>query len=254
MNNNQDSILISIVSQANKGGVITSMDVIRTALLLTLCATIVVVGPNLLAQEIDERSEIQAREDLILGKPPRIAPLDASALDGESQRIVEEVWQALGIPPKDNMPAYFLTMLKHPELMLGQAKFSIRLFQGALSVRDRELAILRLAWLCQAPYEWGQHVNTGKRTGLTGEEIEGVTVGSASPLWSQRERAILRAVEELHSDAMIGDETWRALAGFLDEKQLIELPVLVGYYQSIAYLQNSLRFRLESDNSGLSER
>ena len=53
---------------------------------------------------------------------------------------------------------------------------------------------------------------------------------------------------------MIGDETWATLAETYDEKQLVELILLVGQYQTVAYYQNSLRFRLRDGNSGLSER
>src|SRR5205085_12079527 len=92
---------------------------------------------------------------------------------------------------------------------------------GALTPRDRELAILRLSWLLQAPYEFGEHVGTAKRMcDMTTEEVERVLVGSTAPGWNDRDRAIIRAVEELLQDAMISDETWATLAEHLDEKQL----------------------------------
>jgi alkylhydroperoxidase family enzyme len=53
---------------------------------------------------------------------------------------------------------------------------------------------------------------------------------------------------------MISDATWGALAQHLDEQQLIELPVVIGQYQAVAYYQNSLRLRLHSGNAGLSAR
>ena len=39
---------------------------------------------------------------------------------------------------------------------------------------------------------------------------------------------MLRAVDELHSDAWITDGAWAVLAADLDERQLIEVPILVG--------------------------
>ena len=91
----------------------------------------------------------------------------------------------------------------------------------------------------------GEHVHVGKRlAGLSTEDIERVTVGSSATGWTEHERALLRAVEELLADAMISDETWAILARGLNDKQLLEFPLLVGFYQSIAYLQNSVRFRL----------
>ena len=62
----------------------------------------------------------------------------------------------------------------------------------------------------------------------------------------------MRAVEELDTDEIISDSTWEVLARAYNVQQLIEFPVLVGAYQGIAYLQNSLRVRLRLENEGLS--
>lgn len=114
--------------------------------------------------------------------------------------------------------------------------------------------VLRVAWLWQAPYEWGEHVKLAKAAGITSEEIERVTAGSAAPGWDDHEAALLRAAEELCADAMISDATWAVLAQRLDEQQLFELPVLVGQFTNVAYFQNALRLRLESHNPGLHAR
>jgi alkylhydroperoxidase family enzyme len=124
----------------------------------------------------------------------------------------------------------------------------------ALPGRDREVAVLRIGWLCRAPYEWGEHVLIAKKLGVTSAEIEAITIGSTAPGWSVHDRAILRAVEELYADAMISDATWATLAERYDERQLIELPVLIGQYQAVAYYQNSLRLRLHHNNPGLTAR
>ena len=58
----------------------------------------------------------------------------------------------------------------------------------------------------------------------------------------------------MHRDAMISEETWKSLARFLDEKGLMELPILVGQYQGVAYFQNSAHCRMLEGNTGLFER
>lgn len=153
------------------------------------------------------------------------------------------------------LPDIVLTLLRHPYLFSALTDVGIQLLaHGALSPRDRELAILRVGWLCRAPYEWGEHVIIAKKAGVTSEDVERVTRGSNSPGWSEHEAAILRAVEELHADAVISDATWAVLAKTLSEQQLIELPALVGQYQAVAYYQNSLRLRLHDGNLGLAAR
>jgi 4-carboxymuconolactone decarboxylase len=198
--------------------------------------------------------DTHAREALITGKPPRIAPLKPSELGKEASESAAALRRAAKAPPSDEVTEFTATMLRHPVLYQRHTELAFALYGGALMPRDRELAILRTGWLLQAPYEWGEHVKVGKRVGLTSEEIERITQGSSAPGWDEHDRAVIRAAEELRENAMISDETWATLSRKLDEKQLLELPLLVGQYQGLAYLQNSLRFRLIAGNLGLSAR
>jgi len=166
--------------------------------------------------------------------------------------VMMETLEAISRPRPDKISAYSATMLRHPGLYRRHTELALELFRGALTARHRELAILRLGWLCQAPFEWGEHVHNGKHlAGLTSEEIEQLKQGSTARIWNEDDHAILRAVEELVGDAMITDETWAVLTRYLDERQLIELLVLVGHYQGVAYLQNTLRCPLLPGNAGL---
>ena len=84
--------------------------------------------------------------------------------------------------------------------------------------------MLRCAWLCRAPFEWGEHVDIGKRYGLSAEEVERVTQGSSAPGWSEHDAAILRGVEELIGDQALSDATWETLAKSWNEAQMIRIP------------------------------
>jgi alkylhydroperoxidase family enzyme len=198
----------------------------------------------------DER----ARDILILGKPPRIAPLKPSELGKEAAESALALRKAASAPASDEVTEFTATMLRHPALYQRHTELAFQLYGGALCARDRELIILRTGWLCKAPYEWGEHVKIGKRVGLIPEEIERVTTGSTASGWNENDRALLSAVEQLFENAMISEETWAVLEHRLDQRQLIELPILVGQYQGLAYLQNALRLRLIAGNPGLSAR
>lgn len=229
---------------------------------------------NVVAPGMRHRS-IAEREVQVLGDGPRIGPMTVSELSDDLLSIVQRMARlntslqsrstiSLTAEPKtaadlavdvNELPEIVRTMLRHAELFGKQTDVGIHLLtQGALPPRDRELAILRIGWLCQAPYEWGEHVIVGRKAGVSGEEIERITYGSQAPGWSEHDRAILRATEELHADAMISDATWAVLAKSYDERQLIEFPMLVGQYQAVAYSHNSLRLRLHGGNLGLKAR
>lgn len=225
----------------------------------------------------DSRISTEQREATVLGDGPRIQPLRVEemtddllqmmarmielnfALDSRGKNTLTAMMEHQAAVASSetlaSLPEIMRTMLRHPDLFARQVDLGIQLLsQGALSARDRELAVLRIGWLCRAPYEWGEHVLVAKKVGITSEEIERITVGSDAPGWDEHEQAILRATEELYEDAMISDATWATLAKRLDERQLIELPIVIGQYQAVAYYQNSLRLRLHDGNLGLQAR
>jgi alkylhydroperoxidase family enzyme len=230
----------------------------------------------------------EEREAHILGDGPRLLPIELSEIstgllailarfesvndvlksNAEGDRGGSQQLRALAlVDPKaaaaspefmaslSRLPEIVRTMLRHAELFALHTDVGLQLLaRGALSLRDRELAVLRIAWLCQAPYEWGEHVLVAKRFGLTSDDIARVIDGPDAAGLDENDCAILRAVDELHGDAMISDATWGTLARRLDERQLIELPIIVGQYQTVAYYQNSLRLRLHAGNLGLKAR
>lgn len=201
--------------------------------------------------------DTRAREAYITGRPPRIPPMTPEEMGNLGKEAAEMVWNlraALSLPQTGTLPDFITTMLRHPGLYQTHLGLGLFLFKGAMTVRDRELAILRTGWLLQAPYEWGEHVRHSKKIGITSEEIERVTVGSSAQGWNPHDRAILRMAEELRANAMVSDETWDQLKLQLSDHQLFELLVLIGQFTNVAYFQNSLRLRLEPSNEGLAAR
>lgn len=198
--------------------------------------------------------DIAARQRHVVGNEPRIAAIPNEEIDEASWELVNRVRSAVGAGPIAVMPEYMRTTVKHPTLFRCQMELGTAIFQGRIPPRERELAVLRCGWLCRAPFEWGEHVDIAKRHGLSAEEVERVTQGSAAPGWNEHDAAILRGVEELIGDQALSDESWNTLAKSWDEQQLLEFPVMVGQYVSIAFLQNTLRIRLADDNPGLSHR
>lgn len=192
----------------------------------------------------------KARTEEILGQPPRIAP--------RTDLTAEE--RATALPPKGygtpgEVPQMYAIMLNNTALTAKLMPWSgYFLREGKLTPRDRELLILRNAWLCQAPYEWGEHVAIAKQVGVTGAEIEAIIAGSSAPNWNAHDRAVIKAVEELNDRSMISDATWAELAKSMSKEQLLEVPALVGSYKTVAYLQNSLRMELRPSNPGLAAR
>ena len=160
-------------------------------------------------------------------KPPRIAPLEPSEYTDEMRELV-------ALPRKGfesaKTPDFLATLLRHSGLYR------------------------RISWLCQAEFEWGEHVNIAKTVGLTSADIARIMAGPADPGLSDHERAILKAVDEWNAEAMVSDATWAALVQTYDDKLMLELLMLIGAYRMIVTMQNALRIRLHEGNLGLKAR
>ena len=159
----------------------------------------------------------------------------------------EDVAPILGAtPPGTDMPLgrlnIFSTLARNPELFKAWMPFGgYLLTAGTLSGRDRELLILRTALNCGSPYEWGQHVriSRGGRDRARDDRPRGggpgrrrlVRRGVSAPA---RGRRAARATRR--SATTPGRRSPKAY----DEKQLIEIPMVVGQYHMVAFTLNSL--------------
>lgn len=174
-------------------------------------------------------------------KAPRIAPLADSEITPEQRAL-------LGDRFKGQVYNIFRTLARAPKAykrFMGWGGYILS-DQNDLSPRDRELVILRTGFNWKSGYEWAQHVRIGLQCGLTEEEIERIKQGPQAPGWSDNDRALLRATDELTSDAFITDATWAALSGFT-EKQCMDLVMTVGQYTQVSMMLNSFGVQLDDD-------
>ncbi len=141
-------------------------------------------------------------------------------------------------------PAVFLTLGRHRRLFWGWLLFAGALMPGGrLPRRQTELVILRVATLAGNEYELTQHRRLGRRAGLSAEEVDRVATGPDAEGWGARERLLLRVTDELHRDRDLSDATWSDLREELDERESIELLMLVGHYTMLATTLTTLRVR-----------
>ena len=168
---------------------------------------------------------------------PRIPPLAPTERDEKASEVLD------GLGPAGEMNI-FTTLARHPRLLRRWSAFGGVLLTGELPARDRELLILRTAQRCGADYEWAHHLPIAEQAGLEPSEIERVVEGPDAG-WGELDAALLRAADELHDEQRIADGTWATLAANYAEKQLIEIPVVVGQYHLVAFLLRSFGVELE---------
>lgn len=139
------------------------------------------------------------------------------------------------------------TMAHHPDLLAAWMPYRYHVVRdSSLAARHRELLILRTAVNCAAGYEWEHHVMRGRDAGLSDTEIERVKKGPSAPEWSPTEAALLAAADECKLDAKLSDDTYRALSGQFDDKQILDIISTVGVYLTIAVMVNTFDIPMET--------
>jgi len=176
---------------------------------------------------------------------PRIEPLEPAQWSEEASKILAprvERGEVLNI---------FKTLANHPDLMRRWLVFANHILgKSSLPVRERELVILRIGYLCQSGYEWGQHVLIARAEGMTDDEIRAARTGPDTPGLSELDRLLLKATDELHEDAHVSDGTWAALGEHLSVQQLMDLVFTVGQYNLVSMALNSFGVQLDEGLPG----
>lgn len=169
----------------------------------------------------------------------RIAPLDPP-YSAEVQAAFDAVMR--GAPPL----ALFRTVGRNPRVLSRMIAGGL-LDRGSISMRQRELMILRTTARCGAEYEWGVHVAAfGAKSKWTPAELAAsVHASPDDPAWSADERAIVKLADALHTANTVDDSLWDELKAQFGDEQLIELVMLAGLYHAVSYTLNTFRIPLE---------
>jgi alkylhydroperoxidase family enzyme len=172
-------------------------------------------------------------------QPARIAPAQApyeTSIDQAFARIMPAGMEPLVL---------FRTMARNPRVL--HRMFAANLLdKGSVSLREREILILRTCARCGCEYEWGVHVTLfAGAAGLDQPQIDATSEGAVSPVWTEHEATLIRLADELHDDAGVSDTTWRALAAQSSEEQILEMIALCGCYHMISFMANATRLAPE---------
>ena len=111
-----------------------------------------------------------------------------------------------------------------------------------LDGRLREMVIIRIGHLLRVPYIVRQHVpNLAIPEGLTLEECGDLVDWEASQRFTPRDRAVLAYADSMTRDIDVTDNIFDALKPFFDERQIVELTVLIGTYNMHARVMCALQ-------------
>jgi 4-carboxymuconolactone decarboxylase len=119
------------------------------------------------------------------------------------------------------------------------------LFHGVLPPRLRELAILRVAELTGAQYEWAHHVPIARQAGVSEEQIAELTGWATSAHFDARERAVLAYADSVTTNVGVPDEVFSEARVHLGEAEVVELTLVAGYWGMVARMLVALQVDVE---------
>jgi alkylhydroperoxidase family enzyme len=170
----------------------------------------------------------------------RIAPASAPYPASIQARLDE-------LMPPGVPPLVLFRVLARDERLFARLMGAGLLDRGHLSLREREIVILRVCAKHGSEYEWGVHVSGfAHKAGFSDEQLRAtVTGGADDACWSERERLLLRLCDALSASTEVDDALWSALSAEYTPEALLELLLLNGFYRTISVLTNTLRLPLE---------
>ena len=190
--------------------------------------------------------------------PERLTPLPRSQWSPETRKLLDSLSSSMeeiegehasDDPDEDASGTVNIvrTIAHHSGLLGPFLGFAGALaLAGVLSRRISELLALRAIWNCQSAFEWGHHVVFARAAGLTDEEIQRIPFGPDHAEWSEDDRLLLRAADELHARQDLTQETWLALRKSYSDAQLVELPFVVGEYTMLSMVAGATGVPVEA--------
>jgi 4-carboxymuconolactone decarboxylase len=180
------------------------------------------------------------RGSLMVERKQRVPFRDLSTLNEKDRELAERT-QVNG-----KVVNIFRVLMQHPTLTRAWSKFASYILsdQQTLNARDREIAILRIGWLNQAPYEWEQHVRIARAAGITNDEIERIGKGPKAG-WNRHDAALIQAADDLFENSVVSDETWKTLAERYNTQQMMDVVFTIGQYNLVSWALNSLGVPLD---------
>jgi 4-carboxymuconolactone decarboxylase len=186
--------------------------------------------------------------------PPRV-PQITRAEWTDAVRDVFAVFEGRSARENGSENPVIKTFAQHPTLAKPFLTFNRHLLTtSTVPVRLRQLAILRVAWTRSARYMWASHMRLSLQLGLTPQDFEAVRLGPDAPGFSEAERAVLRAVEQLRDRSDLDDAAWNALGEHFDRHQMMDFLFTIGTYLLLALAFNAMRIELEPELQELARR
>jgi alkylhydroperoxidase family enzyme len=181
-----------------------------------------------------------------LDPAPRLPPVREDEMTQPMRDFLAK-WTGGIFQNADKNPV-LLTFAHHPQLADLFSQLNIHVLStNTLPVKQRQIAIMRTAWITKATYMWSSHLRTSVRSGLSPDMYQPIQNGPDDPYFTDFERAVMRATDELVNDKKVGDANWQALMAQWSNEQMLDFLFTVGVYVTVAGVMRSAGVQREAD-------
>ncbi len=134
-----------------------------------------------------------------------------------------------------------------PALMPKFSAMGNALLAGSgLDPKLRELALEAVGIASGCEYEYVHHWNIAlKRAGVPREQLVALPEFETSPLFNGGERAVIRYAMEATRNVKVSDATFAGVRELLGDPQLMELVLVVAFYNMVVRILDPLKVELE---------
>jgi hypothetical protein len=155
----------------------------------------------------------------------------------------------------ERLPADWAPPFVHYRILARDARLLAAYLQGFayldpshLTVRQREVFLLRVTGRCRNAFEWCLRVHYfADAAGMSEGQIRASVRGDAQDeCWTPNDRLLIRLADELHDTVSISDRLWIDLGRDFTQEALLQLMLMAGHYRMNAYLAVGLRLPVDA--------
>jgi 4-carboxymuconolactone decarboxylase len=119
------------------------------------------------------------------------------------------------------------------------------LFKSAFDPRKREIAVLRVAHVTAAVYEWTHHVKLARHCKVTDAEIDIIKTEDPVASLDEEGNLLCRVADEISRDVRLSDEALSMILNRYGTRGATELILCVSYFNFLSRFLESTRVEIE---------
>jgi 4-carboxymuconolactone decarboxylase len=129
----------------------------------------------------------------------------------------------------------YQVLLNSPAICEGweQLMTAVR-YKTSLSDRLRELIILRIAVLNDAPYEFNAHAPLAEKAGVTAAEIEAVRQTPPGPALSEHALRVLALTDAMTREVHVSDVLFEHVTRGMSDTEKVEIAATIASYNMVS--------------------